>query len=70
MHNEQIRLAATALNNLGIASVVTGVFVPLAAYGYGTARMDNGFFAAFVCLWMTAGLAGYLFGRLVLRSMR
>ena len=31
IHNEQIKLAATALNNIGVASVATGVIVPLVA---------------------------------------
>lgn len=31
IHNEHIKLAATALNNVGVASVVTGVIVPLVA---------------------------------------
>jgi hypothetical protein len=31
IHNEQIKLAATALNNIGVASVVTGVTVPVIA---------------------------------------
>ncbi len=33
IHNEHIKLAATALNNVGVASVVTGVIVPLAGCG-------------------------------------
>jgi hypothetical protein len=29
VHNQQLKLAATALNNIGVASAVTGGIVPL-----------------------------------------
>ncbi len=37
VHNEQLKLAATAFNNLGVAVIVTGIIVPVVALAYQTA---------------------------------
>ena len=36
IHNERVKLTATALNNTGIAAVVTGMVAPVASTLYGT----------------------------------
>jgi len=35
VHNERLKLLATALNNLGVATIVTGLIAPLVSSLYG-----------------------------------
>jgi hypothetical protein len=48
VHNGQVKLAATALNNVGVASVVTGVIVPLVARAASSATPGSRYWAGFV----------------------
>ena len=36
IHNERVKLLATALNNAAVATVVTAVIAPIAAFLYGS----------------------------------
>ncbi len=52
VRNEQNKLLATAVNNLGIASVVTGVIAPMAGYILGSLAIDDPLrLASFVVVW-------------------
>jgi hypothetical protein len=39
VYNERTKLLATALNNTGVATVVTAVIAPVAAFLYGSAAI-------------------------------
>jgi hypothetical protein len=72
VHNEQVKLAATALNNIGVASIVTGAIVPLVAHmaagPSGAAAI--GYSWRFVVLWLVLGVGWHMLGRLLLKGLR
>jgi hypothetical protein len=70
VHNEQIKLAAAALNNIGVASAVTGGIVPLISHLSAGSSVSSAYWGLFVALWMGVGLVWHLLGRYVLRGMR
>ena len=41
VRNEQTKLAATAVNNLGVATLVAGVIGPTAGYLFGSLHVDD-----------------------------
>jgi hypothetical protein len=55
VHNEQLKLAATALNKIGVASIVTGAIVPLVTHmtSGSPAAPVNGYWWLFALLWRT-----------------
>jgi len=48
VHNEQMKLAATALNNIGIDSAVTGGIVPLVTHASSSTAPGSGYWGLFV----------------------
>jgi hypothetical protein len=70
VHNEQVKLAATALNNIGVASAVTGGIVPLVTHVTSVALHGSGYWGLFVALWLAVGVCWHLLGRYVLRGLR
>jgi uncharacterized membrane protein YhdT len=74
VYNERVKLTATAINNVGIAAVVTGVIVPVAAFAYRTAPgsidYPAWYFAGFLFLWLSGGLVCHFIARTVLLRMR
>ncbi len=70
VHNEQVKLAATAHNNIGIACAVTGGIVPIVTHMSSNAAPGGGFWGLFVPLWTGVGLRCHLLVRLVLRGLR
>jgi uncharacterized membrane-anchored protein len=69
VRNEQIKLAATASNNLAVAFVVTGVIGPAAAAAYQITTPNGRFWIAFVVLWPMMGLLTHLIGRHILKGL-
>jgi hypothetical protein len=41
VYNERIKLFATALSNTGIATIVTSIVAPMAAFLYGSAALSS-----------------------------
>jgi hypothetical protein len=70
VHNEQLKLAATAINNIGVASVVTGVVVPMVARVSATAPSTSRYWGLFMVLWGLLGLVCHLSGRFMLKGLR
>lgn len=69
VHNEQIKLTATALNNVAVAFVVVGFVAPVTA----VVGRDSGGFTASIPLsliWLATGVVLHLGARLVLRSFK
>ena len=42
VHNERIKLAATAFNNAGVATFAAGILGPTIGYAYGTTGIETG----------------------------
>jgi hypothetical protein len=61
-HNEQVKLFATAVNNLGVAAIVAGIVAPTVN---GTVRD-----AAHIVLWLSFGVSFVLAAQLILRRLR
>ncbi len=58
VRNEQRKLLATALNNLGVAAIVTGGFAPLVGFLIGTLQEDDPLrIASIVVIWLILGYA-------------
>jgi hypothetical protein len=70
VHNEQLKLATTAINNIGVASVVTGVVVPLVSHVAASAPPGNRYWAFFMVLWAIVGFGCHITGRLMLKGLR
>lgn len=41
VQNEQTKLLATAINNIGVALIVAGIIAPSVGYVFGTLRLDG-----------------------------
>lgn len=71
IHNERVKLLATTLNNLGIASVVTGVVAPTAGFVYGIGSWTQPIrLAGAILAWLVAGVGLHLIAQPVLRRSR
>jgi methylmalonyl-CoA mutase cobalamin-binding subunit len=69
VHNEQLKLAATAFNNLGVAVIVTGIIVPVVALAYQTAVPKTRYWAVFALLWSLVGAVLHLIARRVIERL-
>ena len=56
IHNERIKLAATAFNNAGVATFAAGILGPTIGYVYGTSGVDTGGW------WLMIGIVWFLVG--------
>ncbi len=71
IHNERVKLTATALNNTAIATIVTGLIAPAASYGYGFANLPPGpFWWIIGAAWLVGGVTLHVAGRVVLGRLR
>lgn len=70
VRNEQTKLLATGLNNLGIATVVAGSIGPLIAKSYGASNA-NGFVlpGLLALVYLLVGTSLMLIARLVLKDL-
>lgn len=71
VHNERIKLAATALNNLGVATLATGIVAPAIGFLYGTANPEtHGWWLLIGVAWLLAGAALHFMAQIVLGRLR
>ncbi len=54
IRNEKRKLAATALNNIAVATVVAGLVAPVIALGYQFSAPHGKYWIAFPVLWLVA----------------
>lgn len=71
-HNEQIKLLATAISNVGVAFVVIGFVTPVTTVsfnlgGSGPLRSDT---AVFTLVWLFTGIGIHLIARRILRGIK
>ena len=72
VHNEQTKLLANALDNIGVALIVIGVVTPITAIGFEvpTTPPFKPITALFGCIWLSAGLGLHGLARRALRSLK
>lgn len=70
IHNERVKLIATALNNTAIATVVTGLIAPAANILYGLATLRTPYWWLVAASWLCGGLALHLGARWALGGLR
>ena len=70
VRNERLKLAATFMNSVGIAFMVTGIAVPLIARGFQIGRGGDGYPPEFlICAALTAGASNWA-ARFILGGLR
>lgn len=70
IRNEQTKYLATAANNLGVASVVTGAIGPVATYLTGVLQIDDPLRLASTCVvWLAIGISCIFASRRVLEEL-
>ncbi len=67
--NEQLKLIATASNNLAVAFVVTGCIAPGVALAYLISTPHGQFWSAFLALWIIFGVSLHMIGRFTLKGL-
>ncbi len=70
VHNEKLKLAVTAINNIGVAAVVTGVVVPMVSRLTTATPTGNRYWLLFTVLWALLGLGCHMTGRFMLKGLR
>lgn len=61
--NERRRITATALNNLAVSLIVTGVIVPTVTLAYQLTYPQTSYWAAFAVMWFLFGIALHIISR-------
>ena len=69
MRNERLKLAAGALNTLGVAIIVSAIVVPLIGSSYGTMKV-LGLWYVWGGAWLLAGLTLHGFAQAILGRLR
>lgn len=71
VRNEKAKLFATALNNLGVACVVTGGIAPAAAYLIGSLQVDDPLrLASAGIVWLAIGAMLFVGAQRALEELR
>ena len=66
IHNERIKLLATALSNTAVATVVTAIVAPIAGLLYGSTVIASSRWALIGAAWLLGGLSLHVVAQLVL----
>ena len=71
VHNESVKLLATTLNSVAVASIVTGVVAPTAGFVYGLGQpVQTWRVGAAVLAWLAVGMGLHLIAQRILRRLR
>ena len=70
IHNERMKLLATALNNSAVATIVTAVIAPTASLLYGLTAIATGWWLAMALVWFLGGLSLHITAQLVLGRLK
>lgn len=71
IENERTKLLATALNNIGVATIITGVIAPIVATLYGTTAIISGVSALLIsAIWLFSGLGLHLLAQIALGRLQ
>jgi hypothetical protein len=70
VHNERIKLVATALNNTAVATLVTAVIAPVAALLYGSVVIASAWWPLLGLAWIFAGSSLHVTAQLTLGRLK
>ena len=71
IHNERTKLLATALNNVGVATLITGVVAPTVATLYGATNVGGDRLWFLVAgVWLLAGIGLHLVAQLIIGKLK
>ena len=71
IHNGRVKLTATALNNCAIATIVSGLIVPVVGYAYGLANVPvSPLWWLTGLAWLVSGIGLHIGGRMILGRLR
>ena len=70
IQNERIKLLATALNNVGVATIVTALIAPAAAFLYGSGHASTGHWGLIGAAWLVGGVTLHLLAQLVVGKLK
>lgn len=71
IENERTKLLATALNNVGVATIITGVVAPTAAVLYGATPAGKDFWWFVVAVgWLVAGIGLHVLAQVNLGRLK
>ena len=68
--NEQVKLVATGLNNLAVATVIAGFIGPVVALGSAATPRTDAVAIAASFVWLLVGVILHLCGRLILLRIK
>jgi hypothetical protein len=70
VHNERIKLLATALNNTAVAIFAAAIIAPVAGFLYGSIQTASVWWALMGLAWFLGGLSLHITAQLVLGRLR
>lgn len=71
VRNEQTKLLATAVNNIGVACIVTGAISPLAGYALGVLQIDDPLrLLSFIMICAITGVSLLMGARRILKDLQ
>ena len=70
IHNERIKLLATALSNTAVATFATAILAPIAGFLYGSAAASSTWWPLMGLAWFSGGLSQHITAQLVLGRLR
>jgi hypothetical protein len=66
VHNERMKLLASAMSNTGVATIVTAIVAPMASFLYGSAAPPAGWWPLLAVAWFLAGMSLHITAQLTL----
>ncbi|MFL5092785.1 MAG: hypothetical protein ACJ8D7_20670, partial [Xanthobacteraceae bacterium] len=71
IHNERTKLLASALNNTGVATVVTAIIAPIVGFPYGSpSAAATKWWPLIGLVWLLVGLGLHIAAQVVLGRLR
>lgn len=70
IQNERIKLLATALNNVAVATLVTALITPAATFLYGSGHASTSYWQLAGAAWLSAGVTLHLIAQVILGRLK
>jgi hypothetical protein len=66
VHNERMKLLASAMSNTGVATIVTAIVAPMAGFLYGSPVPSGGWWPLVALAWFLGGISLHISAQLLL----